>query len=71
MEQHQYLLRRYEDTLYRLDAIDRIAERIAHMDTRVIRTRRNTMRQPDERIRGLFRQAGFDHVVSMIQWDHD
>ncbi|MED6185722.1 hypothetical protein PIB30_059748 [Stylosanthes scabra] len=31
MEHHQNLLRGYEDTLYRLDAKDHIAERIANM----------------------------------------
>ncbi|MED6131210.1 hypothetical protein PIB30_007900 [Stylosanthes scabra] len=67
MEQPKNLLRGYEETLYRLDAVNHIAGRIAHMEPRFIGTQRNTMRQPDERIRDLLRQAGFEHVASMIQ----
>ncbi|MED6139936.1 hypothetical protein PIB30_088514 [Stylosanthes scabra] len=53
MEQYGHLLRGHEDILYRLDAVGHIAGRIAHMDTRVIRTRRNIMKPPDARIREL------------------
>ncbi|MED6137538.1 hypothetical protein PIB30_065870 [Stylosanthes scabra] len=49
MEQYRYLLRGYEDTLYRLDAINQIAGRIAHMDPKVIRTQRNIMERPNNR----------------------
>ncbi|MED6223058.1 hypothetical protein PIB30_070323 [Stylosanthes scabra] len=70
MEQYRYLLRGYEDTLYRLDASDHIAKRIAHMEPRVIRTRRNIMDSSDDRIRDLLRVAGFGHVAFMLQWDH-
>ncbi|MED6190166.1 hypothetical protein PIB30_103037 [Stylosanthes scabra] len=71
MEQYRYLLRGYDDTLYRLDASNRIAGRIAHMEPRIIRTRRNIMDAPDDRIRDLLRLAGFRHVAFMLQWDHD
>ncbi|MED6131248.1 hypothetical protein PIB30_008288 [Stylosanthes scabra] len=71
MEQYQYLLRGYEDTLYRLDASDHIAGGIAHMEPRVIRTRRSIMNPPDDRIRDLLQVAGFGHVAFMLQWDHD
>ncbi|MED6223188.1 hypothetical protein PIB30_071547 [Stylosanthes scabra] len=57
MEQYRYLQMGYEDTLYRLDAIDHIAGRIAYMDPRVIHTRRNIMERPDDRIRDLLRRA--------------
>ncbi|MED6194268.1 hypothetical protein PIB30_026920 [Stylosanthes scabra] len=71
MEQPDNLLRGYEGTLYRLDVVNHIVGRIAHMAPRFIRTWRNTMRQPDERIRDLLRRAGFEHVATMVQWDHD
>ncbi|MED6217029.1 hypothetical protein PIB30_013756 [Stylosanthes scabra] len=67
MEQYQYLLRGYEDTLYRLDNVDHIAGRIAHMATRVIRTRRNIMKPPDDRARELLRRAGFEHVAVTLE----
>ncbi|MED6121489.1 hypothetical protein PIB30_030676 [Stylosanthes scabra] len=67
MEQYRYLLRGYEDTLYRLDVSDHIAGRIAHMEPRVIRTRRNIMDPPDDHILDLLRLAGFGHVAFMLQ----
>ncbi|MED6121653.1 hypothetical protein PIB30_032195 [Stylosanthes scabra] len=70
MEQYEYLLRGYEDTLYRLDATEHVAGRMANMETRVVRTRRNIMDPPDDRIRELLQVAGFGHVSSMLQWDH-
>ncbi|MED6211231.1 hypothetical protein PIB30_071772 [Stylosanthes scabra] len=66
MEQYRYLLRRYEDTLYRLDARDHIPGRIAHIDPRVIGTLRNIMKRPDDRIHELIRRDGFEHVAFML-----
>ncbi|MED6128883.1 hypothetical protein PIB30_102425, partial [Stylosanthes scabra] len=40
-------------------------------EPRIIRTRRNIMDPPDDRIRDLLCRAGFEHVAFMLQWDHD
>ncbi|MED6130912.1 hypothetical protein PIB30_005201 [Stylosanthes scabra] len=61
------LQRGYENTLYRSDATDHIAARIAHMEPRVIRTRRSILVRPDERILDLLRLAGFHHVAHPVE----
>ncbi|MED6145625.1 hypothetical protein PIB30_027063 [Stylosanthes scabra] len=65
------LLRGYENTLYRSDATGHIAGRIAHMEPRVIRTRRIILVRPDERIRDLLRLAEFEHATNPVEWKHD
>ncbi|MED6214482.1 hypothetical protein PIB30_103511, partial [Stylosanthes scabra] len=39
--------------------------------TRVIRTRRNIMKPPDDHVRELLRRAGFEHVAVTLEWEHN
>ncbi|MED6206649.1 hypothetical protein PIB30_028893 [Stylosanthes scabra] len=65
------LQRCYENSLYRTDASGHIAARIAHMEPRVIRTRRSILVRPDERILDLLQLAGFQHIAHPVEWEHD
>ncbi|MED6135603.1 hypothetical protein PIB30_048059 [Stylosanthes scabra] len=65
------LLLGYEQFMYRLDQDDHIAARLQQEPSRVLRSRRLLLIPPDDRARGYFDMAGFDHVAYVVRFEHD
>ncbi|RYR46787.1 hypothetical protein Ahy_A07g032602 [Arachis hypogaea] len=57
--------------MYRLDHAEHIAGRLDRVAPRILRTRRNLMTRPPDKIRPYLRRDGFEYVTYMVEFEYD